>query len=180
MISKNFGFSKLIALKRFSAKIVDLSIGSLLALLIFSLIGVIFQDKGVMFAAKLSNIPPQVDRILTMFIISIVIIPIQHHYFGNTFGKNLFGIKLTKINGASLSFKESQSREIKVFFYGLFFVWFSIIYQYFAFKRNCVLSWDKEMHCNIFYKDLSRIDLIIRFVICIFIWISTILIYSII
>ncbi len=42
---------------------------------------------------------------------------------------------------------------------------FSFIYQYFAFKKNNSLSWDRNLKLKVYYKNYSNINIFIRYII---------------
>lgn len=168
------GFSRESAWKRLGAKVIDLTISNFvftcLFILILLLVATVVNEGNYSILINfISTIPNALDRLITIFISCSVLIPMQTYYLGNTCGKKLFGIKVKKMNGDNLSFRELSQREVKIFFLGLFFPFLSSIYQYFAFKRNGILSWDREMNLVVSYDKYKRSSLWIRGVICIFV-----------
>jgi len=165
IVVKRMAFSCSSAWKRLGAKLVDLSFSScvLMATLVFLelVLVLLFQvDGGLLYIFE--KMPLQMDRLISTFICCSVLIPMQHGIFKNSIGKKLFAIKVVNKHEKDLSFRESQSREIRIFFYGLFFLWLSLVYQYFAFKRNDILSWDKEMQLTVYYREYGVCSALIR------------------
>lgn len=166
---QNQGFSKVLAWRRFGARVIDmwfyLFFSLAICIFIIFLMALFGGDIGELFANNLGEFlekEPRLGGIILNFLTCSVILPISFHFFGSTFGKKLFGVVIVNQDGNSLSFKEASEREINVFFKGLVFLWFSMIYQYYAFKRNKILSWDKNLNLSVSYKEFSNLSLCLR------------------
>lgn len=176
------GFSKGAAWRRFGARMLDTIFYGFLFYLISIFIGFFIGFFGGEIAQQFlvfcAQINPKLDSILTTILVYLTLIPASYHFFGTTLGKKLLGISVINKNGNSLKFKESAKREILVFFKGVFFIWISIIYQYFAFKKNNILSWDKDLDLIVSYKNYGSLDIFIRTVVTIIIIILLIFLNS--
>ncbi len=95
---------------------------------------------------------PVFDLLFSWFFTCSIFNPISYYMFGNTLGKKIWGISVTNISGNHLTLKQAFNREIKVFFRGLLFYPFSLIYQYCVLKNKNIVSWDKELNLIVSYK----------------------------
>jgi|APGre2960657505_1045072.scaffolds.fasta_scaffold08645_2 hypothetical protein len=182
---QNQGFSKVLAWRRFGARVIDmwlyLFFSLAICVLIIFLMVLLGGDIGEQFAKNLGEFLEKRSKlagIVLNFLTCSIILPISFHFFGSTFGKKLFGVVIANRDGNSLSFKEAQEREINVFFKGLFFLWFSMMYQYYAFKRNKILSWDENLNLSVSYKEFSNLSLCLRSFFAVIIIFSLIFLYA--
>ena len=180
-------YSRKFAWKRFGARCVDVAFYGTIFQLIFCFVLLLlavsglapqpldfFSNAEIFFEERKTTIIP---RLFYMFITCSIVIPSSYHFFGNTVGKKLLGIVIIDQKGNYLSFTKASKREIKVFFRGLFFMWFSMIYQYFAFKKNKVLSWDEELNLTVYYKNFSNLNTFIRSIFAVIIYFLVVFLY---
>lgn len=85
-----------------------------------------------------------------LFVLTMILEPISLHFFGTTFGKWLFGIRILDENGRKLSMQEAFRRTFRVFCFG--FAFFIPVYEivrlilsFRACRRNDTLRWDEDL-----------------------------------
>ena len=85
-----------------------------------------------------------------LFVLTMVLEPLSLHFFGTTFGKLLFGIRVLDENGRKLSMEEAFHRTFRVFCFG--FAFFIPVYEivrlilsFRACRRNDTLRWDENL-----------------------------------
>jgi len=163
------GFTKTVAWRRYVARLVDMLFYPTLVFFVLSALGGVIDYEYTIniidSISKWGQRYPKADIIFTSLFTSIIIIPINYLIFGQTLGKKLLGIVVVTNTGNKLGYGTALQREFQVFFKGLLFSWFSVIYQYFAFKKNNNLSWDRTLDLTVYYRNYSAINLFIR---CIF------------
>jgi len=118
------------------------------------------------------------NTILIPFLISTYILifinAILMHYFGNTLGKKILGIKVIEQNNTRPSFIRFAKRELLVIFKGegLGIPLVSFICMFLSYKKLLkfkATSWDKQMNFKIVYRQQSiYITLIIVIIYAIF------------
>ncbi|MGI2299500.1 RDD family protein [Candidatus Cardinium hertigii] len=80
--------------------------------------------------------------------------------FGNTPGKQLFGIKIIDASGRSINFQKAFKREMLVLFkgqgLGLPIIYLFAMYRgYKNLKKHKITTWDKQMHLTVSYRIQS-------------------------
>ena len=91
------------------------------------------------------------------------------HMIGTTPGKALFGIRVTKEDGANLSIKTSIGRSFYVYvlgagFYQFPFILIGGIFSFFRLKGSGKCLWDQHLQCKVMTKSLSVGRIMLAFV----------------
>jgi uncharacterized RDD family membrane protein YckC len=162
------GFSRAAAWRRYVARLFDMAFYSIVLVYIFSMLIAVIDNTILDSIAQWEQNNPKADiieRPCVQLLTCIVIIPINYLIFGQTLGKKLLGIIVVTNTGNKLSYGTALEREVQVFFKGLLFMIFSFIYQYFAFKKNNSLSWDRNLNLKVYYRNYSNINIFIRYII---------------
>jgi uncharacterized RDD family membrane protein YckC len=162
------GFSRAVAWRRYFARLFDMAFYSIVLIYILSISIAVIDNTILDSIAQWEQNDPKanvIERPCIQLLTCIIVIPINYLIFGQTLGKKLMGIIVVTNTGNKLSYGAALEREVQVFFKGLLFMIFSFIYQYFAFKKNNSLSWDRNLNLKVYYRNYSNINIFIRYII---------------
>lgn len=172
------GFSKSVAWRRFTARILDMAFYPVFFFFMLGLICRLTENEKLLTFIDFITIDETstsqaktVSNYLMGLFTCLVLIPISYKIFGTTLGKMLMGINI-KVNGNKLGYFESTWREGEVYLIGLSLGAITFIYQYFQLKKNNCSSWDLGL--EVYYIKYSLINLFIRYCITISLIISLI------
>lgn len=113
----------------------------------------------------LSNIRYRFGWFICWCIVSVFFVNILHALwnatciacFGNTAGKELWGIKVLHRDGRSITFKDEFKREMLIFL-KIYCLGIPIIFLYTSYRayknlrKNKITSWDKQMNLKVMYR----------------------------
>lgn len=150
-------------LRRILARIIDLTVGFIIAnLLVRPIFGI--DPNTAMFKISVLAYLSYAGMLLCE--------PVFIHFFGTTPGKFIFGIRITYADGSKLSITDGFKRVLKFFIHGLGFLLplytlFTTLRTVVYCKKGMVLPWD-----NGYKLSYNKDNMGLRYVVCIIIFIA--------
>lgn len=101
-----------------------------------------------------------IQRSVIVIVLLLALEPLCLHFFGTTFGKCIFGIRITGRKGEKLSYADAFIRTVKMAWYGAglylpILYDFRTVFAYDAYVKGKILPWDED--CIYTFRDGKKV-----------------------